>query len=312
MNPTKIIVQSNVITMSRQSWTLLEKKVLYVIMSQLWEYRRLNEDIDMNSDIFMKFDGKILLKADKHITRVCKTLKSLREKSMEIRNNKNYIVVGLINFADYNTKTHEVMLQVSHKILPYYLNLTERFSRFALTTALMCKSVYSQRLFEICAMFSACGLFVLNIEQIRELFCIQESKYTSNKKDLIRCVVKTPQVELLDLYNNNLSELFFTFFEKNSDITFLVHQRTKPIRSSIAWAKMIAVLLTNVLDYNQSVIDGILIKYSTKYTKTDFSELFRELAKVKIHTKSKSKQRSKMAKILFAHSIHPNQNNSLF
>ena len=304
---SKIIVQSNVITMSKQSWTLLEKKVFYIILSQLDEYRRLNEKIDMNNDLFLKFDGKLLLKADKHITRACEVLKSLQNRFIEIRHDKKYIVIEPFKYSDYDVKTHQVKIQVSNKILPYYFNLTRRFTLLELNTALECKSVYSQRLFEICSMFAVSGLFSLNIKQMKELFCIDENKYT-DKNDLIRWVVKSSQVELFDLYNKNLSSLFFTFFEKNSQIIFLVHQHNKPNRTAIGWAKMVAVLLAGILEYDQSVIDDILIKYSVMHTMTDFSKLFREFAAVKIHMESRLKQRAQIIQILYRHSIYPNQN----
>jgi len=308
----KTLVQSNLITMSKQSWTLLEKKVLYVIVSQLRECQKLNKEIDVSSDLFLKFDGDFLFEADKNITRACETLKGLREKSIEIRGDKKYIVVGFINYADYDLKTHQVKVQISHKILPYYFNLTQRFSQFALHTALACKSVYLQRLFEMCAMFSSHGLFSLSIEQIKALFCIEKGKYADSKKDLIRWVVKAPQEELFELYNQKRSSLFFTFFEKDSHITFLIHQRSEPGRSANCQAEMIAVLLKNILGYSQPIIDAVLIKYSSMDSATNFSGLFREMAMVKIHVKSKAQQRAKIAQILYAHCIHPNQNNTLF
>jgi hypothetical protein len=305
----KTIVQSNLITMSKQSWTVPEKKMLYIIQGEFW---RLNRDIDMSHDLFLKFDRNFLLQADRHISQACETLQNLQYKFIDIRNGKKYIAVKLIKHVDYDLKTREVEIQISHKVLPYYFHLSRRFTQLALSTALECKSVYSQRLFEICSMFAAGGLFSLNIEHLKKLFCVDRNNCTDDKNDLIWRVIEFPQTELFDLYNKNRSKLFFTFFEKADHITFLVHQRNEPARSSIGWAKMIAVLLAGILDYDQFVIDNILINYSAMYTMTDFSELFRELAAVKIHVKSNLEQRTKILQILYTHSIHPNQNKTQF
>jgi hypothetical protein len=158
-------------------------------------------------------------------------------------------------------------------------------------------------------MFSVKGWFSLGIEQMKELFCMEERK---DKNDLIRRVVKAAQNELFGLYNKQCSNLFFTFFEGSSQLTFLIHQRHELVRKSTGRAKMIAVLLSNILDYEQTVIDSVLIRYSILHPMTDFSELFAELAAVKIHTESKPEQRAKILQILYMHSIHPNQDNTLW
>jgi len=304
--PRKTIVQSNSITTSKRSWTAAENKVLYIILSQIMEFKRLNgAEIDLTEDLLMTFDGSVLLEADKCITRAVDTLKSLRERSIEIYNGKRRVVVGFINYADYDTQSHEVKVQISSKILPFFFSLTERFTQFALGTALECNSIYSQRLFELCAMFAQCGWFSFNLEEFRDVLSI---KGYNEKKDLIKRSVKDPRSELLDLYNNELSDLFFTFFEKNSNITFLVHQRNEPVRNNVQWANLISVLLSNVMNYKQVDIDEIFAQYSLQ--SHSFKGLFKQLAMVNIHVKSKVEQRAKVAEILFSHGIHPTQINA--
>ncbi len=307
-NRSKTIAQSNVITMSKRSWSVAENKILYIIMAQIMEIKQRcndNSGIDLNSDLIMTFDGKVLLEADNNITRAVETLKNLRDRSIQIYNGKRYTVVGFINYADYDVQTHQVKVQISSKVLPFFFSLTERFTQYALATALECKSIYSQRLFELCAMFAPAGLFSLSLDEYRGIMNA-EDKYS--KQNLVQRSIKDPQGELRNLYSRELSELFFSFFEKNSSVTFLIHQREEPKRKNSDWAKLIGVILSNVMNYTQADIEDILAQYSIH--NSDFDTLFKELANVCIYEKSITKRRLQIGKILFGRGIHPIQTNS--
>jgi len=53
-------------------------------------------------------------------------------------------------------------VQVSHKILPFLVELAEQFTTYSLTVAISLKAKYSQRFYEYCSQFKSTGFIHFN------------------------------------------------------------------------------------------------------------------------------------------------------
>ena len=293
-------VHSNSFTTSKRSFSVADNKIMYVILWQLTEFDK-KYDIDFNNDLTMTFDGRLLHDVDTNTTRAVNRLKNFRDKSVITfdKKKKKYTVVGFINYAVYDTTTHEVEIQISKKALPLFFSLSEYFTKLPISTALECNSVFSQRLFEYCAMYANAGFFSFELDYYRYILDIGQ-KYT--KKNLMQRVIKDPQVELRQLFEDERSDLFFSFFEKSDEITFLVHQRHEPKRKNVHLAELIIVQLSKIMNFSQPQIEQILADYSIN--NPDLKELYFEISSVLMHTKSKVALRGKIMQILLAYGLY--------
>jgi plasmid replication initiation protein len=147
------------------------------------------------------------------------SLKSLRRKSIRIEDNEKVLEVGYINYFEHKKRESFLEVQVSHKILPYLVELAEQFTTYNLTVAISLKAKYSQRFYEYCSQFKNIGFFYISIEELREKLMIGKAypRYALLKK----YVVNVAHKELKGLYDKGQCDLYFNFKEDRAGRTVL-------------------------------------------------------------------------------------------
>jgi len=226
---TDTIVQSNSVSSAAYDWTLVEKKIFCVILNQIYQMetlaRKEYREIFIDSDLILTFDSSVLLNAVNHITSAYKALKGLAGRIIEIKTGSTWIALGFISYAEHNTDTRTIEIQISRKILPHILRLSREFTRYNLSTMLSFVSTYSQRFYELCQQYESKGFFYFSIDELRKMFGIKENQYKVYS-NFIEKVIEKSQNELFESYQNGTSELFFkwspdTYSRKGKKITTL-------------------------------------------------------------------------------------------
>jgi plasmid replication initiation protein len=208
--PKELVVQSNEVTEALYKFSLHEKRgsiiLFYEIRKAIAEKQQY---ISLEDDLKIKFNSDALLGIVSHKTTAYKSFQELVFRTMEIKTKGKRLTVSLINWVEYNTATGEIIVEVSHKILPYLAYLPKEFTQFPKILMLSLCSVYSQRFLEHCHRWNARGYFYLDIDELREMFCL-EKKY-KNYDDLIRNVVIPAQRELNENFLGGASDLCFSW-----------------------------------------------------------------------------------------------------
>lgn len=108
-------------------------------------------------------------------------------------------------------KDGTVAVQVSKKILPFYVELTTHYTEYSLLVAMSLKSKWSQRLYELCAQWRSAGGFRIAVKELRVRFMLEDEyeKYASFKK----YVLDVAHNELKKLYDAGQSDLYFEYSE---------------------------------------------------------------------------------------------------
>jgi hypothetical protein len=157
------------------------------------------------------FPYDTLFEVDANRTRSYQALLSIREKTFKIQENKKWLAVGIINYAEHNEVTNQIEVQISHKILPYLCKLMGNYTIYNLVTALQWKSVYSQRFYELCCQYRHMGHFAMDIEQMKELFGIEKKYNTKGYDDFKNYVLLISVFELASAYESGLCDVCFTW-----------------------------------------------------------------------------------------------------
>ena len=231
-----ILRQANAITESRYDFNPIEKRVLYKIIERVRrDYVEGSVQGNLFHDIEVKMNLNQLSEVDeKNPKRVREALISLRKRDIEIVNEAgDWMNTGFIRLSKIK-KDGTVSVQVSGEIMPYLVELAKNFTAYSLTVAISLKSKYSQRMYELCCQYRKVGFFTKNIEQLRKMFCLENSY--PQVQDFKRYVLKTAEVELKKAYEQvsirdgkecRQCDLWFEYTQKGrgdkASFTFCIH-----------------------------------------------------------------------------------------
>lgn len=215
------LIQDNRITSARYELTLMEKRILYILIKDIRNrYIATKQgNTTLFNDLIIKTTSNKLLKDLKEKTpkRVKEAFKSLRSKSFEWQNEypedhelHEWFEVGFINYGKWE-RGGNIEFEVSRVILPFFVELTQRFTEYSLVVAMSLKSKWSQRFYEICCQWKNAGGRTIDIKEIRNIFQLEDKyiKYAALKKFVIHTAYK----ELKELYKKGESDVYFEYSE---------------------------------------------------------------------------------------------------
>jgi len=202
------LAQANVLTQARYNFTVVEKRAVYYIIKEV--RRQFIEQQDGQKDLFNDLVIKIKT-ADlqgpdigTELREVYLSLKNLRRKSIWIEDQERVLEVGYINYFEHLKREPNLEVQVSHKILPFLVELAEKFTTYNLTD-------------EYCSQFKSTGFLYISISDLREKM-ILEKKY-SRYAQLKMYVLDVAHKELKSLYEAGNCDLYFNYSEDKSGRT---------------------------------------------------------------------------------------------
>jgi plasmid replication initiation protein len=215
------LAQANVLTQARYNFTVVEKRAVYYIIK---EVRRQFIELpggqrDLFNDLVIKIKTSDLQGTDSatELREVYLSLKNLRRKSIWIEDEERVLEVGYINYFEHVKRETNLEVQVSHKILPFLVELAEQFTTYSLTVAISLRTKYSQRFYEYCSQFKSTGFLYISISDLREKMILGESypRYALLKSRVIDVAHK----ELKSLYEAGNCDLYFNYSEDKSGRT---------------------------------------------------------------------------------------------
>lgn len=232
-----LIRQSNKLTYSKNDLNLTERRIFYYIIrviQQQYSNKTIQTEL-FNENIYLKLPMKEViekLQADDGETHIKKSLKSLRKRSFEWKNDEpendkkhHWIETGYINGSEI--KEGIINIEVSKLILPFMLDLANNYTQYSLNVAISLKSKYSQRLYEICSRWKDKGGFKIPLIEFREILALPKSY--DNSYFLKEKVLDIAKKELKELYLEERCDLYFEYTEagkgKNKILSVKIHTK---------------------------------------------------------------------------------------
>ncbi len=215
------LAQANVLTQARYNFTVVEKRAVYYIIKEVRRQFIEQQDgqRDLFNDLVIKIKTADLQGPDigTELREVYLSLKNLRRKSIWIEDQQRVLEVGYINYFEHLKRESNLEVQVSHKILPFLVELAEQFTTYSLTVAISLKAKYSQRFYEYCSQFKSTGFLYISISDLRAKMLL-EKKY-SRYAQIKMYVIDVAHKELKSLYEAGNCDLYFNYSEDKSGRT---------------------------------------------------------------------------------------------
>ncbi len=233
MKTTEItLAQANALTQARYNFTAVEKRAVYFIIKEV--RRQFIEEKtgqkDLFNDLVVRINTEDLKKTDSNLKDIYSSLRSLRKKSIFIEDKDRVLDVGYINYFEHQKRGSHLEVQVSHKILPYLVELAGQFTSYSLTVAISLRTKYAQRFYEYCSQFEHSGFFVTTQEQLREKLMLGNTypRWALFEKR----VIEVAQKELQQAFEAKQCNLYFTYKPEKSgrtvtQIKFFIHSDGK-------------------------------------------------------------------------------------
>jgi plasmid replication initiation protein len=209
-----IIAQDNRLTTSRYELTLIEKRIFYYIIKEVRSKYNTGQR-DLFDDLILNIKVSDLCKEvnqedNKKETR--KALEKFRSRNFTYANEDedDWLTCGFINYAHIKKGIAEV--QVSHKLMPFLVELSSQYTAYSLHVAMSLKSKWSQRMYELCQKWQGTDGFRISVDDLRKAFILEE-KY--NRYALLNeRVLQVAKRELKELYDLGQCDVYFEFTEE--------------------------------------------------------------------------------------------------
>ncbi|GAB3743236.1 RepB family plasmid replication initiator protein [Spirosoma lituiforme] len=213
MTQLETFKQTNAITGARYDYTTTEKRLIYLSLIEVMKtvQNGINDDF-FKRELILFIPESQLKKSDEHDHRYRdyrKAVVSLRKKDFSIdAPDGGWIETGFVNGGQY-IKGKGLEVSISKYVLPYLYELTKRFTVLDATVVMTLTSKFSQRFYEWCCQWRSVGRFEYNPDSLKEVLCIKLPV-----GQLKRDVIEVAQSELMGMYEDGISDLYFTYSEE--------------------------------------------------------------------------------------------------
>ena len=213
MTQIETFKQTNAITGARYDYTTTEKRLIYLSLIEVMKtvQNGINDDF-FKRELILFIPESQLKKSDDHDHRYRdyrKAVVSLRKKDFSIgAPDGGWVETGFVNGGQY-IKGKGLEVSISKYVLPYLYELTKRFTVLDATVVMTLTSKFSQRFYEWCCQWRSVGQFEYNPDSLKEVLCIKLPV-----GQLKRDVIEIAQAELMGMYEDGISDLYFTYSEE--------------------------------------------------------------------------------------------------
>ena len=219
------LAQANALTQARYDFTLVEKRALYFVISEV--RRRFIDRTDgqrtLFNDLVVYISTSNLTGANMKLSEVYSSLRLLCEKKIWLMQDGAEIDFTFIAFFDHKQRGTLLEVVVSAKVLPFLVALASHFTTYSLTVAVTLNAKYSQRFYEFCSQYenndsdpenSNSGYFFFTVTDLRRKLMIEDKypKYGLMKK----YVLDTAQRELKTMFDAGQCNLYFEYREEKA------------------------------------------------------------------------------------------------
>lgn len=183
------VYKSNKLVSSRYDLSLQEQRVILSLVSML------NPEEDNE---FKEFEFKILdfckligVESEKNHTHIKNTTEKLMTRVLKIQEEGRLLQVNWISSCEYLDNQGVVRISFDKKLIPYLLQLKDKFTSYYLSNVLQMKSKHSIRLYELFKSEQFKKNFVIEVDQLKHIMkCENYDRYNNFKNRVIEQALK--------------------------------------------------------------------------------------------------------------------------
>lgn len=259
-----LIKQSNKITLAKQDLTKRQRDCFYLIAREINNKRTKGELVDGKNIHHLKIsvaDIKELCHV-KNISEYSELMRSLMTKSIGVSNEKGFVWMSIVVESKYKTGDPYINVYVLDDLIPFFLDVLNKFTIYNIDTVIRFRSAYTQRFYELCCMFASKKKFTMRVDTIRERFNITGYPNFAIFKAKVLNVARD---EMNKFYEEGKSNIKFDYTPSHytgrqvDELEFTVTSRTKTKETSEYICKIIAII-SSICNKNIGYMDYINIE----------------------------------------------------
>lgn len=190
-----LVVKSNDLIQARYQLSLNEQKIILYAVSKL-DRNKENFNI-LNLDIRDFF--KLLGTTKERYTEIREVVRDLRKKEVIINTDEGEIIAGWLSSIYYKKNKGIIELEFSKKLVPYLLQLKEKFTRYQIKNILYLSNKHSIRIYELLKQYEPIGKRTFTVDELKEILMLGEQY--QRFYDFERYVLK-PTMEEINEYTD--------------------------------------------------------------------------------------------------------------
>lgn len=231
-----IIRISNILNLTRQEYSVIEKHILHSVFEKLKRKQGFNVDLSSELPLKVVLEPHSILKKSNNRTALKNALKSITSHnfSFDFSDDKReeFGSITPIYYAKYEStpqSNSSITIKIAPECKKLFLELAEGYTNIMLDAVLSLKSEYSIRMYELLSMYKNQSSWTISLEKLRVLLNI-ENQYV-DFKDFRKRILLYSQKELWEHCNLHFEwEIAEKKGKKITALTFHIKERNKQER----------------------------------------------------------------------------------
>jgi plasmid replication initiation protein len=185
MEDSKSVLRiSNVLNLTRQEFTIIEKQIYLITLLNLKGYQGFNLKLDTDETIKIEFSVKELKETNRE--RIKDALDKITSRKIYFDNsttNKDYfgyvVPFSYANYSSINGASSQICIDLNSRAKKLFFELANGYTTMDLKAILNLKSSYSIRMYELMNQYLNQGTWTVDIVVLKSFLGIELSKYKS-------------------------------------------------------------------------------------------------------------------------------------
>jgi plasmid replication initiation protein len=204
MGELKTIFQNNAITEANYDFSTLEKNIMYMMMAQIRQGDEPEKYYFISVNELSQKTG-----VDNSYADYKDAIERMMSKIITIRKeNGNILQTTLVSSAEYIKGQGIIELGIEPKLRPYLFELKQNFTTYQLELALILKSKFSKRMYEMLSQFKNTGILRISVLDLKERLALYNPK------------TKEEQYEKWSAFDKYVLKIAHKEINKHTDIQF--------------------------------------------------------------------------------------------
>lgn len=190
-----LIVKSNDLIEARYELNLNEQKIILYAVSKVDTNKKHFNIVPINVREFFK----LLDTSTERYTELKQVTNELRKKTLIIDTGNGEIITGWLSSIEYKKDTGTIEIEFSNKLIPYLLQLKEKFTRYQIKNILYLSNKHSIRIYELLKQYETIGKRTFTVDELKKILMLEEQY--NRFYDFERYVLK-PTMEEINEYTD--------------------------------------------------------------------------------------------------------------
>ena len=215
----KLVVKSNKLIEARYTLSLNEQKIILYAVSKLDTTKDKFNILELETSEFIN----LLNTSQFRYTEIREIVVGLMSKQVRIETDKRDLVANWVSSIDYIKDAGLIELEFSEKLIPYLLQLKERFTRYELKNILYLKNKHSIRIYELLKQYQAIGHRTFTIDELKEILMLEDNY--KQFRDFNKSVLKLTMDEINEFTDLNIDIKYIKQGRKVVSIKYIIESK---------------------------------------------------------------------------------------